>query len=102
MTDTHTHVVPPRIYVAIFAVLMVLTAVTTAVAYIDLGPLNVILMLAIAGVKASLVVLWFMHARYESQLVRVTICGAVFWLLVLIVISSGDVLIRAGRVVGLL
>jgi cytochrome c oxidase subunit 4 len=95
MAETHAHVVPPRVYVGIFAALMILTAVTTWVAFIDLGPMNVVIMLVIAGVKASLVVLWFMHARYESTLTRMTIVGAVFWLLVLIVISAGDVFIRA-------
>ena len=95
MTETHAHVVPPRVYVGIFAALLVLTAVTTWVAFIDLGPLNVVIMLAIAGVKASLVVLWFMHARYESTLTRVSIVGAVFWLLVLIAISASDVFMRA-------
>ena len=95
MTETHAHIVMPRVYVGIFAALIVLTAVTTWVAFIDLGPLNVVIMLAIAGVKASLVVLWFMHARYESTLTRLTIVGAVFWLLVLIVISASDVFMRA-------
>lgn len=94
MAETHAHVVPPRVYVGIFLALMVLTAVTTAVAFVDLGPMNVVIMLVIAFTKASLVVLWFMHARYESQLTRVTIVGAVFWLLVLIVISASDVFIR--------
>jgi cytochrome c oxidase subunit 4 len=95
MAETHAHVVPPRVYVGIFAALMVLTAVTTWVAFIDLGALNVVIMLVIAGVKASLVVLWFMHARYESTLTRMTIVGAVFWLLVLIVVSASDVFLRA-------
>jgi cytochrome c oxidase subunit 4 len=95
MSDgAHTHIVSPRVYVIIFLTLMALTALTTWVAYIDLGALNVVIMLAIAGFKASLVVLWFMHARYESHLTRVTILGAVFWLLVLIVISASDVFIR--------
>ena len=90
-----THVIAPRVYVGIFLALMVLTALTTWVAFIDLGPLNVVIMLVIAFLKATLVVLFFMHARYESQLTRVTIVGAVFWLLVLIVISASDVFIRA-------
>jgi cytochrome c oxidase subunit IV len=95
MAETHAHVVPPRVYVGIFAALMLLTAVTTWVAFINLGPLNVVIMLVIAGVKASLVVLWFMHARYESTLTRMAIVGAVFWLLVLVVISASDVFLRA-------
>jgi cytochrome c oxidase subunit 4 len=92
--ESHTHVVPPRVYVAIFLALMALTALTTWVAYIDLGAMNVVIMLAIAGFKASLVVLWFMHLRYESHLTKVTILGSVFWLLVLILISASDTFIR--------
>ena len=91
---SHTHVVPPRVYVTIFLALMALTALTTWVAYIDLGTMNVVIMLAIAGFKASLVVLWFMHARYESHVTKVTILGSVFWLLVLIIISASDTFIR--------
>jgi cytochrome c oxidase subunit 4 len=90
-----THVIAPRVYVGIFLALMVLTALTTWAAFIDLGPLNVVIMLVIAFLKASLVVLFFMHARYESQLTRVTIVGAVFWLFVLIAISASDVFMRA-------
>ena len=89
------HVSPVSLYVTIFAALMILTGVTVAAAYLNLGPLNVVIMLVIAFLKASLVVLFFMHARYESQLTRVTIVGAVFWLLVLIVISASDVFMRA-------
>jgi cytochrome c oxidase subunit 4 len=95
MSESHPHIVPPRVYVGIFAALLVLTAVTTWVAFVDLGPLNVVIMLVIAFVKASFVVLFFMHARYESQLTRVAIVGAVFWLFVLIVISASDVFMRA-------
>ena len=90
-----THVIAPRVYVGIFLALMVFTALTTWVAFIDLGPLNVVIMLVIAFLKASLVVLFFMHARYESQVTRVTIVVAVFWLFVLIVISASDVFMRA-------
>jgi cytochrome c oxidase subunit 4 len=61
------HVVPPRVYLAVFAALLVLTATTTAVAFVDLGVMNVVVMLAIAIVKAVLVVLFFMHVRYSPR-----------------------------------
>jgi cytochrome c oxidase subunit 4 len=57
------------IYGAVFAALLVLTSVTVAVSYVDLGLGNVAAALVIASVKASLVALFFMHLRHESRLV---------------------------------
>jgi cytochrome c oxidase subunit 4 len=84
------HVVPTRVYYAIFAVLMVLTAVTVWVAFHDLGALNVVVALAIAVVKATLVALYFMHVRYSSTLTRVIVAAGVFWFLILIVLTLSD------------
>jgi cytochrome c oxidase subunit 4 len=88
------HVVPVRVYLAVFAVLLVLTAVTTAVAYADLGRLNVVIMLTIAMVKAALVVLYFMHVRWSDRLTWLVVGGAVTWLLLLVVLVTGDLVIR--------
>ena len=55
------HVVPVWLLAAVFAALMVLTGLTVAVAQVDLGNLNLYLALGIAALKASLVVLFFMH-----------------------------------------
>jgi cytochrome c oxidase subunit IV len=62
------HVVPPSVLIAVWAILAVLTVVTVAVTYVDLGRLNIWVALAIAAVKASLVLLYFMHLRYDSPL----------------------------------
>jgi cytochrome c oxidase subunit 4 len=79
------HIVTPRVYLTIFALLMVLTAVTTAIAYIDLGPLNPVIALSIALFKATLVVLYFMHVRYGTRLVWVAAAAGFFWLHILLV-----------------
>jgi cytochrome c oxidase subunit IV len=79
------HIVTPRVYLTIFALLMVLTAVTTAIAYIDLGPLNPVIALSIAIFKATLVVLYFMHVRYGTRLVWVAAAAGFFWLHILLV-----------------
>jgi cytochrome c oxidase subunit 4 len=92
-TTTH-HVVPPRVYVTIFLVLMVLTAVTTAIAYVDLGILNVVFMLGIAVTKATLVVLWFMHARWSSAITRLVIGITILFLGLLIVPIAHDMVLR--------
>ncbi len=90
--DAH-HIVPVRVYVAIFGALLSLTGLTVWVALLDLGHyswLHTPLALAIAGVKASLVVLWFMHARYGPRLTWVFIAAGVLWLGILVTITVAD------------
>jgi cytochrome c oxidase subunit IV len=84
------HIVSPKVYVAIFATLLVLTATTTAVSATDLGPWNTVVALGIAVFKATLVVLVFMHAKYSPRLIHVVIVGGLFWLLILIAITFSD------------
>jgi cytochrome c oxidase subunit 4 len=88
------HVVPVWIYVAIFAALMVLTAVTVAVAFVDLGRFNVAVALTIAIIKATLVLLYFMHLRYSSRLTLIFVAIALFWLGILIVLTVSEVVSR--------
>ena len=88
------HVVPRKVYFAIFAALMVLTATTTAVAFLDLGPWNTVVALGIAFLKATLVVLFFMHVKYSPRLTQVTIAGGLFWLAILIVLTLSDFMTR--------
>ena len=88
------HVVPVSVYYRVFAVLLLLTAVTVAVSFTDLGDGNAIIALTIAMVKALLVVLFFMHIRYSNRLTWVVIAAGVFWLAVLITLTMGDELTR--------
>jgi cytochrome c oxidase subunit 4 len=88
------HVVPRKVYFAIFAALMVLTAVTTAVAFVDLGPWNTVFALGIAFLKATLVALFFMHVKYSPRLTQVTLAGGIFWLAILIVLTLSDFVSR--------
>jgi len=88
------HVVPVRVYLAVFAALMVLTAVTTAAAFHDLGPLNNVVALGIATLKATLVVLFFMHVRYGTRLTPLILAASLFWLLILLGLSLCDYLTR--------
>jgi cytochrome c oxidase subunit 4 len=89
------HIVPVRIYVVIFATLVVLTGVTTAVAYVNLGPMNVVVMLVIAFVKATLVILYFMHVRFTSRLTQIAAVSGFAWLVILIGLTMSDVLTRS-------
>ena len=88
------HVVPLKIYFAVFASLMILTAVTVAVAYYDLGPLNTIAALSIAVTKATLVILYFMHVRYSPSLTKLVVAGSFLWLFILLSITMSDYVSR--------
>ena len=79
------HVSPKSTYYAIFGALMVLTAVTVAVAFVHLGALNFPVALAIAITKATLVILFFMHVKYSSRLVQLIVACAFVWLSIMIV-----------------
>jgi cytochrome c oxidase subunit 4 len=88
------YIVPKSTYYTIFALLMLGTAVTVAVAYVDLGPLNTVVALAIACTKATLVVLFFMHVKYSSKLTWAVVFGSVFWLVILLALTFNDYLTR--------
>jgi cytochrome c oxidase subunit 4 len=94
-----THVIPPRIYFTVFAVLILLTAATVAASEVDLGKLNVVVALAIAVTKATLVILYFMHVRYETGLTWLVIVVGFLWLMVLIAFVLSDVLTRTTQVI---
>ncbi|HEV7395800.1 MAG TPA: cytochrome C oxidase subunit IV family protein [Pyrinomonadaceae bacterium] len=85
------HIVSVRIYFAIFLTLLVGTVLTAWVAFFDFsGPLNAVLALTIACVKATLVVLYFMHLRYSSRLTWVVIGAALFWLAIMFALTFSD------------
>jgi cytochrome c oxidase subunit 4 len=88
------HVSPKTTYYAIFGALMALTAITVTIAFINLGPLNFPVALGIAILKATLVILFFMHVKYSSQMTKL-ICGsAFFFLFVLFGLTLSDYLSR--------
>ncbi len=89
------HIIQPGLYLTILIVLLVLTATTTGVAFLDLGVLNPIVALAIACIKATLVVLFFMHLRYSSKLLKLTLCAGLFTFTVLILLTLTDYMSRA-------
>ena len=78
----------------IFGTLMLMTAVTVVVAFINLGMLNFPVALGIAIFKATLVVLFFMHAKYSSRLTKLVIGGAFFFLMTLFGLTLTDYLSR--------
>jgi cytochrome c oxidase subunit IV len=83
-----------KTYLLVFAVLLVLTYTTYIFAFVDLGPWNVAVAMAIAIGKALLVTLFFMHLRYSPQLTWVVSSGGLFWLGILLALTLSDYFTR--------
>ena len=94
------HVVPKRVYYVVFAILMLCTYLTVQIAFFDLGPLNTIAALVIAVLKATLVVLFFMHVKYSTRLTWAVVLGSIFWFAILLAMTMGDYLTRGWRTYG--
>jgi cytochrome c oxidase subunit IV len=84
------HIVSPKIYVAIFLTLMAGTAITVWAAYHNFGAFNIVIALAIATFKATLVVLYFMHARYSPKRTQLVIVCSIFWLAIMLILTLAD------------
>jgi cytochrome c oxidase subunit 4 len=108
---THGHPENPiKYYLGVFALLMVMTVLTYIVALKDLGilaanvpvlkhvsgVLNALVALTIAVIKATAVVLIFMHVRWSSRLTQVIAVAAVFWLLIMLSFTISDYFTRGG------
>ena len=88
------HISPKSTYYAIFGALMVGTVITVAAAFVDLGVLNFPVALTIAVTKATLVILFFMHVKYSSQLTKLFVGMAFFFLVILFGLTLTDYLSR--------
>jgi len=88
------HIVPIRIYWFVFISLLVLTVVTTGIAFIDLGRFNLVVALAIAAFKATLVILFFMHVKYSTKLTKAIVASGFVFLLVMVFFTMSDLLTR--------
>jgi cytochrome c oxidase subunit IV len=89
-SELHAHAVPLWMLIGVFAALIVLTVVTVAVTYVDLGALNIWVALAIAAVKGVLVAEIFMHLRWDRPFNRILLVGALLAVALFIGISLLD------------
>jgi cytochrome c oxidase subunit 4 len=91
------HIVPTRIYYTIFGILMLCTGLTVAIAFVDLGAMNIVAALTIAAFKATIVVLFFMHVKYSTRLTWAVVVGGIFWLGILLALTLADYLTRGWK-----
>lgn len=83
-------IVPTKIYYRVAAALFVLFVLTVVVAYVDFGDLNIYIAMSIAILKATLVVLYFMHVRYHSKVTWIFASAGFIWLIILFVLTLAD------------
>ena len=90
------HIVTPVQYCVVFGALLLGTIITVIAAKIDLpGVLNPVVALGIACTKAVIVILFFMHVKYQSRLIKMTVGAGFFTFLVLITMTLSDYISRA-------
>jgi cytochrome c oxidase subunit 4 len=89
------HIVSPLQYCMVFATLLVGTGITVLAAYFDMGVLNPVIALGIACTKAVIVILFFMHVKYQSKLIKMTVGAGFFTFIVLIMMTLLDYTSRA-------
>lgn len=94
------HVSPKSMYFTIFGALMVFTAITVGVAFVNLGALNFPVALAIAITKATLVILFFMHVNHSSKLTKLIVVTGFVFLVVLFGLTMTDYLSRGWQTNG--
>jgi cytochrome c oxidase subunit 4 len=93
------HLTPRRSYYRVYGALLALTLLTVGIAYLDLGPMNIVAALGIAVCKALLVMLFFMHLRSSSHLTWIVAGAGVVWLAHLLLFTLADYLTRSWLVV---
>lgn len=86
--------VSTRTYYKVFAALIILALSTTGLAFLDLGVFNPIVAMLIAVTKAVLVILFFMHVKYEGRLTLIFAIAGFCWLAIMLILMAGDYLTR--------
>jgi cytochrome c oxidase subunit 4 len=84
------HIDSIRTYTLVLLALLVLTAASTLVAFVDLGGFSVVVALAIAVCKMLLVALFFMHVRHSTKLTKLVVLGGLLWLVILLMLTLSD------------
>lgn len=92
-SDAH-HIIPFKTYLTILSILLVFTVITVAAAQFDFGAFNALIAMAIASFKAALVLLYFMHLKYDDKLFPTVFFTGVFFLIVFFSFSQLDILTR--------
>lgn len=94
-SDHHEHhIIPFKTYATILGILLVFTVITVAVAQVDFGAANAFIAMLIASFKAALVLLYFMHLKYDDKIYPTVFFTSIFFLFVMFGFSHLDIVTR--------
>ncbi len=94
------HIIPISVYAGVLGILMLGTIITVGVAQLDFGPWNTVIAMLVATIKASFVLLYFMHLKYDNAMNRVIFGSGFFFLLILFSFSLIDIITRVKPLLG--
>ncbi len=98
--DHHHHIIPIPVYVGVLLILLIGTVITVWVAQFDFGAWNTIIAMLVATIKASFVLGFFMHLKYDNLMNRAIFMSGFFFLLLLIAFSVADIFTRIKTIPG--
>jgi cytochrome c oxidase subunit IV len=88
------HIIPIPVYVGVLLILLIGTVITVWIAQFDFGAMNTVIAMLVATIKASFVLGFFMHLKYDNMMNRVIFMSGFFFLLILIAFSAADIYTR--------
>ncbi|MBK9501727.1 MAG: cytochrome C oxidase subunit IV family protein [Leptospiraceae bacterium] len=94
------HIIPISVYAGVLAILAIGTIITVGVAQLDFGPWNTVIAMFVATIKASFVLLFFMHLKYDNAMNKVIFGSGFFFLLILFSFSVIDIYTRVKPILG--
>ena len=94
MSENNHHIVPFRVYIYVLLALLILTAISVAVTQIELGALTVTVALLLATIKSSLVLVYFMHLKFDNRFFAIMVTGVIILIAIVIFITFLDYLFR--------
>ena len=94
MNDNNKSITGYRTYFVIWICLLILTAMTVAVSNLELGKYGALISVFIASVKAGLILLFFMHLKYEGFLIRTMLLLTIMTIAVIVGLTFSDVWLR--------
>lgn len=90
MSEEKTHIVPYSTQIAVLIALLILTGITVAATRLEFGPLNTLIAMGIAGIKATIVMAWYMHLKYEKRLLPMLVTGVIIIFLLVLFVTFFD------------
>ncbi|KAF0198798.1 MAG: cytochrome c oxidase subunit IV [Bacteroidetes bacterium] len=92
--DNHHHIVEYKNHILVLFLLIALTVITVAITSVELGPYNTAAAMVIASIKAAIVLMYFMHLRFDQKIYRFMATIVILIFFAVIIVTFFDYLYR--------